>query len=255
MKVKYFIGVFMLAFIAHRGASRYAPENTMPAFYQAQAMGAQRIECDVILTSDKVPVIIHDTYLERTTTGKGKVNCRDFKYIQSLDAGSWFHPQFKDTKVPKLAELLIWQKQTGMELNLEIKPIHLQSFEADLDVILDNVYQYADTRKIKILSFQYKIFKRLQALNNKIPTALEISYCKKQTIIDAIEAGCGQVNFSYRYLIKRRIQDIHDVGLRVGIFTVNDLDKLMRLQALKVDEVFTDDLKLVDDLKKRPARV
>lgn len=239
----------MLAFIAHRGASCYAPENTMPAFLLAHAMGAKSVECDVILTSDKIPVIIHDTYLDRTTNGKGKVNCRDYEYIQSLDAGSWFHPKFKGTKVPKLSELLIWQKQTGMALNLEIKPIHLQSFEADLDIMMDNVYQYADLAKIKILSFQYKIFKRLQTLNNKLPTALEIPYCKRQTIREAKDAACQQINFSYRYLSENRIKDIHKAGLKVGIFTVNQLDKLKKLDVLNVDEVFTDDLKLLDGFK------
>lgn len=240
----------MLDFIAHRGASAYAPENTMQAFLKAHEMGANKIECDVILTADKVPVVIHDNYLDRTTTGKGKVNCRDFDYIQTLDAGLWFHPQFHGTKIPKLSELLIWQKQIGIELNLEIKPIFLQSFEADLDLILEHVYQFADIGKIKILSFQYRIFKRLQVLKNKLPTALEISYCKKQTIQNAIDAGCGQINLSYRYLIKRRIQEIHAAGLKVGVYTVNHLDKLKHLEALHVDEVFTDDLKLMACFKK-----
>jgi len=245
----------MLGFIAHRGASAYAPENTMFAFLKAQEMGAQKIECDVILTADKVPVIIHDTYLDRSTTGKGKVNCHNYAYIRSLDAGSWFDPKFKGEKVPTLSELLIWQQKTGIELKLEIKPIHLKSFEADLDIIFDHVYQYADISKIQILSFQYKIFKRLQVLNNQLPTALEISYCKKQTIQDAVDAECQQINFSYQYLIESRIKQIHDAGLKVGIFTVNHLDKIKRLQALNIDEVFTDDLSLVERFNKWPPKI
>ncbi|NDH08863.1 MAG: glycerophosphodiester phosphodiesterase [Gammaproteobacteria bacterium] len=250
MKLIYFIGVLMLSFIAHRGASAYAPENTMAAFLLAHEMGASSIECDVILTADKVPVIIHDNHLARTTNGKDKVNTRDYAYIESLDAGSWFHPQFKGCKVPRLSELLLWQKQTGIELNLEIKPIHLKSFEADLDIILHQVHEYADTTKFKILSFQYKIFQRLQVLNNKLATALEVSYCTGQTISAAVEAQCQQINMSYRYLSGKRIKAIHQAGLKAGVYTVNHLQQLKKIEALDLDEVFTDDLKLIEGFKK-----
>ena len=240
----------MLVFIAHRGASAYAPENTMPAFLLAHQMGATSIECDVILTADKVPVIIHDNHLERTTNGQGEVSRHDYAYIASLDAGSWFHPQFTACKIPPLSELLIWQKKSGIELNLEIKPIQHQRLEADLDIILNHVHQYANTAKLKILSFQHKIFKRLQALNNKLATALEVSYCRQHTITAAIEAECQQINMSYRYLNRRRIADIHLAGLKAGVFTVNHLEQLKKIKALDLDEVFTDDLKLIEVFKK-----
>ena len=87
----------------------------------------QNIECDVILTADKVPVLIHDSNLSRTTNGQGLVNESSYAYLQSLDAGSWFHPNFSGAKIPKLSELLEWQQQTEVTLHIEIKPLAVQN--------------------------------------------------------------------------------------------------------------------------------
>ncbi|MDQ2994305.1 MAG: glycerophosphoryl diester phosphodiesterase, partial [Pseudomonadota bacterium] len=93
--------------IAHRGASFYAPENTLASMRRAHAMGAQWVEFDVMLTSDGELIVFHDDTLERTTDG-GKRNVADtpLAKIRELDAGSWFAPQFKGEPVPPFVELL-----------------------------------------------------------------------------------------------------------------------------------------------------
>src|SRR5690625_7696118 len=73
---------------AHRGASQFAPENTMPAFQLAYELGAEGIETDVHLTKDLVPVLIHDEQLKRTTNGYGYVKDYTFNELQNFDAGS-----------------------------------------------------------------------------------------------------------------------------------------------------------------------
>jgi glycerophosphoryl diester phosphodiesterase len=91
---------------AHRGDSKVAPENTIPAFVSAVEKGAHMIEFDVALTRDGRLVIMHDGTVDRTTNGKGKVADLTFDEIRALDAGSWFSEKFAGTKVPTLEEAL-----------------------------------------------------------------------------------------------------------------------------------------------------
>ena len=90
--------------IGHRGAKGYAPENTIPSFEKGIECKANMIEFDVRLTKDGHTVIMHDTTVDRTTDGTGLVAQLTLKQIKKLDAGAWFSPKFKDTKVPTLEE-------------------------------------------------------------------------------------------------------------------------------------------------------
>ncbi|MCS7313960.1 MAG: glycerophosphodiester phosphodiesterase family protein [Bryobacterales bacterium] len=92
--------------VAHRGASRYAPENTLAAFRKAIELGADLIEFDVRETKDGHLVIMHDDTVDRTTDGEGRVSDLTLEQIKKLDAGSWFGPQFKGERVPTLEEAL-----------------------------------------------------------------------------------------------------------------------------------------------------
>lgn len=80
--------------LAHRGASGYAPENTMEAFQVADLMGVDGFEFDVQITRDGVPVVIHDELLNRTTDGRGYVHEHTLAELRALDAGSWYDPSF-----------------------------------------------------------------------------------------------------------------------------------------------------------------
>src|SRR5438093_10169319 len=92
--------------IAHRGASERAPENTLAAFSLAYDLGADGIELDVHLSRDRVPVVIHDDTLERTTDGNGRVRALGILELKRLDAGGWKGEAFKGEKIPTLAEVV-----------------------------------------------------------------------------------------------------------------------------------------------------
>ena len=91
---------------AHRGASVTHPENTLAAFRESIWQGAQQIEFDVDSSLDGVPVVMHDTYVDRTTNGSGPVTSLTLAQLKSLDAGSWKGPQFTNERIPTLAETL-----------------------------------------------------------------------------------------------------------------------------------------------------
>ena len=97
--------VDMALIIAHRGASGYAPENTMAAFEKALEMGAEGIELDVHLTADGEIVVIHDHTIDRTSDGKGVVGALTLEEIRKYDFGAWFDPKFKGQRIPTLGEV------------------------------------------------------------------------------------------------------------------------------------------------------
>ena len=106
--------------IGHRGASAYAPENTMAAFRKAYQIGADGIELDVQLSKDNHVIIMHDYRLDRTTTGKGLVSKKTLKELKSLDAGQWFSKDFKSEPILTLRELFEFAKGK-MLVNIELK--------------------------------------------------------------------------------------------------------------------------------------
>ena len=93
--------------VAHRGASAYAPENTIAAYDKAVKMKADYIEIDVQRSKDGELVLIHDTTVDRTTDGSGKVGDFTFEELRSLDAGSWKGEQFAGEQIPTFDEILI----------------------------------------------------------------------------------------------------------------------------------------------------
>ena len=108
-----------LLLIAHRGYSGNAPENTFAAFDLAIARGWHHIEFDVQLSRDGIPVIMHDTVLERTTNTYGPLADRTLNELRTLDAGSWFDSRFKGEQIPTLEEML--QRYRSAHLHIELK--------------------------------------------------------------------------------------------------------------------------------------
>lgn len=92
--------------IAHRGASKQAPENTMSAFQRALELGADGIELDVHMSADGYLVVIHDETADRTSNSNGLIKDKTLSELKSLDFGSWFSEDFKDEKIPELEEVL-----------------------------------------------------------------------------------------------------------------------------------------------------
>ncbi|HLK04143.1 MAG TPA: glycerophosphodiester phosphodiesterase family protein [Candidatus Acidoferrum sp.] len=108
--------------IAHRGASGYAPENTLAAFRKAVAMGLSFIETDLQLSRDARFVAIHDDTVNRTTNGQGAVHELTLAELRRLDAGSWFGSSFTGERIPTLEEILDFAKRHDVVFYLELKP-------------------------------------------------------------------------------------------------------------------------------------
>jgi glycerophosphoryl diester phosphodiesterase len=107
--------------VAHRGHSIAYPENTVEAYRKAIELGIEMIECDVNITREGKLVMIHDSTLDRTTNGSGRVSALTWEEIQSLDAGGKFKPEFAGARIPATEDTLLLYKEAGISSCFEVK--------------------------------------------------------------------------------------------------------------------------------------
>ena len=207
---------------AHRGASGYAPENTLVAIKKAIEMKADGIEIDIQLTKDGKIVVMHDWKVDRTTTGRGYVYELDYDYIKTLDAGQWFTKDFIGETVPTLEEVLdILPKD--MMLNIEIKDTarHHTNIE---EKMLDVLKKYPDKfENIIVSSFQQEKKKKLQVLEPKLKLALLTD--SEFIEIEKYLSSNGLSSYSYHpeinLISKEDVEKLHDRGVKIFVWTVN----------------------------------
>src|SRR5690348_4859908 len=104
--------------LAHRGASASAPENTLAAFKAAKEQGARWLEFDVMLAACGEAVIFHDETLERTTNGQGFLHDYPYHFLKTLDAGSWFGPRFAGERIPTFKETVDFIIEANLSANI-----------------------------------------------------------------------------------------------------------------------------------------
>jgi len=226
--------------IAHRGYSSRYPENTMIAF--AKALGvADMIELDVTLTRDRLPVVIHDETLDRTTNGHGKISGYYYSEIKDLDAGSWFAAEFASQRIPLLDEVARFIKLNNLELNIEIKPEALGNISCDSveNRVLDIIFHYNIQNKIVISSFESEFLKRIRISDKNLRLAFLMdsetgdwqNFCR--------EMNCFFINPNESLVDRKFMQKARDAGVRVIPYTVNDRNRMEELLDLGVDGMFT----------------
>ncbi|MCD8510281.1 MAG: glycerophosphodiester phosphodiesterase [Bacillus sp. (in: Bacteria)] len=226
--------------IAHRGASSQAPENTMAAFSLGLKQGCDGIELDVQLSKDGDFVIIHDEYLHRTTNGTGKVSETDVSALKQLDAGSWFHEDFKGEKIPTLEELLEFvPSEIFLNLELKYKPSHLPNVEEKL---LDILKKRNRLNNVVISSFNHKNLYRLKTLDNNVKIGLlyNSNLINHLKLIDTFSLPCYSLHPDYQMIDDEDITSTLEKGLELFIWTVNKERDYERLIELGVSGIITD---------------
>lgn len=221
---------------AHRGASSIAPENTMPAFKEAMQQGADGIECDVRMTRDGVPVVIHDEYVNRTTDGFGWVYEYTFAELQKLDAGSWFHPKYAGVKIPSLEELLAWLTTNQLLLNIEIKD---DFFRDDLiPRILDLLYIYRLKDRTVISSYDAETLQQVRKYDAKIETAyIYFFHHEPWRVATAVKANA--LHPFYPFITRETIQIAKRYRLGVVPYTVDEWADIRHMLQYEISGIIT----------------
>jgi glycerophosphoryl diester phosphodiesterase len=232
--------------IAHRGASRVAPENTMVAFRRALDLGADGIELDVHETRDGELVVVHDFTLARTTGAPGFVHEQDAAFIRRLDAGAWFDLTYARERVPLLTDVL---ELPGCEFEVELKGC-TASF---VDAVVRMVVERDLLDRVEFTSSHPFVIARVKAREpdahiglfsrtplDWMPTALH----ERLVEGDATLGRFDVVHLLGDLLHERFVRRLHDAGFLVHAPDLNTQDRIELALEAGVDRLSTDDVAL-----------
>lgn len=218
----------------HRGASAIAPENTLAAFRAAEAAGADGVELDVQLSRDGVPVVLHDSTVDRTSDGHGAVGGLTLAELKGLDAGSWYGAAFAGEKIPTLAEVLNWGGDR-LRFNVEIKDA------AAGQTVLELARRY--TRALLLVSsFDHALLAELRRCAPKLPLAFLWEESGWSAALERA-AACGAESFHPRAdgLSLELVAACRRRKMAVYPWTVDQAANLDVCRRLAVDGVFCND--------------
>ncbi len=228
----------MTLIFAHRGASFHCPENTMASFIKAAQFGADGIELDVQLSSDDVPVVIHDFTLHRTTSGYGNVNSKPLVELKSLDAGGWFSPAYRNETIPTLNEVLAWAKNTNLILNIELKSRGLETLLEKK--VIELIHKHRLQERVIISSFWKSSLQKVKKKNPQMQTALLIERPFREVLKQAKNLRIEAIHPNYKHASKLFIEAAHSEKLKIRPYTVNEKKKMAKLFQWQVDAIITD---------------
>jgi len=236
---------------AHRGASAYAPENTLAAFETGIAQKATWIESDVQLTADGVPILMHDTTLTRTTDveqvfpDRAPWRVGDFTLaeIKQLDAGSWFGEEFAGEPVPTLAEMIEQVRSSRAGIIMELKSPELYpGVERAVADVFRSFPGYMQSSlangRLAIQSFNWESMATYRALEPEVPIGLLGTPSLDQ--LPELGTWADQINPNYRTVTPEFVDAVHAAGMEINPYTVNDPAIMAQLLDAGVDGIITD---------------
>ncbi|ANU13185.1 Glycerophosphoryl diester phosphodiesterase [Planococcus halocryophilus Or1] len=230
--------------IAHRGASGHAPENTMGAFQKGFEMKADYIEIDVQMTKDGELVVIHDTTVDRTTNGTGKVGDLTLEEIRQLDAGSWFSEAFTGESVPTFEEVLAeFHGKVGILVELKAPELYTGVEEKVADALIDRNMNTPNNNKIIIQSFNHESMKKSKELLPNLSHGVLIG----GSWADVTEEQLAQFatyadyfNPTMKIVTDELVSNVHEAGMDIYPYTSRSSEQALRLFDLNVDGIITD---------------
>ncbi len=227
--------------VAHRGAGKLAPENTLAAFRLGASYGYRAFECDVKLSADGVPFLLHDATLQRTTSGHGRAADLAWSELSQLDAGSWHSRAFAGEPPASLQGAAAFCLRNGHALNIEIKPTPGSEAETGR-VVAEHATRLWSGAALPPLfsSFQPAALAAAQVAAPAIPRALLLDSLRAGWLDEARALGCVAVVTGYPVMDAAVRAQLHTAGMRALVYTVNDPAEARRLAALGIDAIITD---------------
>ena len=228
--------------IAHRGAGKLAPENTMAAFRLGAAHGYRAFECDVKLSADGVPFLLHDATLDRTTASRGLAGARTWSELSRLDAGGWHSRAYAGEPPASLDALTAWLHANNFALDLEIKPSPGEERRTG-----EVVGAYARERwsppgspPLLFTSFKPDALRGARAAAPEVPRGLLLDtlWVGWEAVADELEVDA--VVTSYAVMDTSLVQRLHGQGRLAMVYTVNDPSVAQWLQGIGIDGIVTD---------------
>lgn len=234
----------MKTLIAHRGMSSLAPENTLPAFSLCHEHNVQWLECDVDILQDGTVILSHDDTLDRCTDRTGRLSEINQSDLLSIDAGSWFGDEYIGERLPTIQQLISLVNDKELNLNIEIKSCTASAKLSHL--LIDNLIlalqELNPERELIISSFNHLI---LAEFKKKRPTTKVACLFESHALHDdwnSIIEWCqaDYIHPEEKGLTKEMVQQFKDAGIKVNVWTVNNLARANQLFNWGVDGICTD---------------
>ncbi|MBQ8987947.1 MAG: glycerophosphodiester phosphodiesterase, partial [Lachnospiraceae bacterium] len=220
----------------HRGASGYAPENTLPAFQMAADMGADGVELDIQMTKDGVIVVCHDETIDRTSTGAGWLKDFTFDALRRLDFSNG-NTAYEGTKIPSMEEVLDLLDSTGLTINIELKT-GIIFYDRIEEKILELVRRKGWQDRVIYSSFNHYTVCRIKELDPSAKVGLlygdgpiDMPGYGKRLQADALHPAF------YNLQYPNYMEDCRKNGLSVNVWTVNTEKDLLACRDYGVDAV------------------
>lgn len=235
----------MIRIIAHRGACKAAPQNTIPAFVRAIEMGADGIENDVHLTRDGYVVICHNYEIDETSDGKGDIADYTLEELKKFDFGAYFSEDFRGTRIPTLEEYLDVAGPLKV-MNVEIKPPR-QKGSAIVRRTIEIVRERGMLDKLLISSFDEEVIKEVKAIDPSVKTGFlysvespNIEKIYEDPIGYTVALGADAVHPLCFFPDEAYIKKAHEHGLIVNPWTVDVEEGMRTLRDWGCDGIITD---------------
>lgn len=212
--------------VGHRGACGHAPENTLKSFAKAAEMGCQRVEFDVHLSRDGVPVVIHDDTLDRTTNGRGPVRSLTLSELKRLDAG-------QGESIPTLVEVMDFCREE-VDLQVELKG------QGCPPVVADLLKKRWDPKRVVVTSFDLFMLKEFSVIVPEIAVGLLNKDPKLDMVKIAHAGGHRWIGPRFDVVSSAGVNQAHEAGLLVYVYHVNDRKVAREIAAWGVDAIGTD---------------
>ena len=226
--------------IAHRGAGKLAPENTLAAFRVGAQHGYRAFECDVKLSSDGQPFLLHDDTLNRTTFERGVAGLRTWAALSRIDAGGRHSRNYAGETLPSLDAIAHFCLANGYALNLEIKPTTGEELRTGQVVGREVLRLWGDASLPLFSSFKPEALMGAAETAPEVPRALLLDALKPGWLDLAKGLGCTGVVANYALMEAATIEAIHAAGMMAAVYTVNDPASAQWLIAQGIDGIITD---------------
>lgn len=227
--------------IAHRGAGKLAPENTLAALQWGARFGYRMFECDAKLSADGKVFLLHDATLERTTNGQGVAGELAWSALSQLDAGGWHSEPFRGEPLPDLESIARFCLAGGHLLNIEIKPTPGTEWATGAAVaqLAQQLWQGAPVPPL-LTSFQVDALAAAQLAAPLLPRGLLLDTLWTGWLDKALSLSCCAVVAHFSLWNTATVSQAHQAGLRCLSYTVNDEVTAQHLLALGTDGLITD---------------
>ncbi|WP_234197701.1 glycerophosphodiester phosphodiesterase [Pseudacidovorax sp. NFM-22] len=227
--------------IAHRGAGKLAPENTLAAFRLGADHGYRMFECDAKLSQDGVVFLMHDATLARTTGAAGIGGEQPWSALSQLDAGGWHSRRYAGEPLPTLAALARFCLANGHLLNIEIKPTPGTDAETGAAVAREAARLWAGAAVPPLLSsFRPDALAAARDTEPALPRALLLDTLRNDWLDLARQLDCVAIVCNHALWDAHTVADARAAGFRQLSYTVNDEWAAQRLVELGTDGIITD---------------